>query len=561
MSESGVSSPGRHVDIASALKSTPRAVARPSVLRCPELPLPAYFRVAALAHARGLIPDGRFRLIKFLSQQALDPATGHVVGRWGTDQVDGGLTLAERYAYVHGIGEDRFWDDLKGVYRLGFAERAIAPAPGRRAVYALCLRTDAIPAHDLPEDLARALHVWDMPEEAEDPHEGAVYGRLTSRPAPKVTPHVVEVRRPEQRAQLAELAAAARWEHPAGSRAAQVAAEIYGTAKWLASGQAPDLRCTAVAPRDRAAELTARIHRMMTLGPNGKPSPLYAKGFNQLSGALSTGSLWPVPSQKMATAKTTPSAAPGKRVGAAFGDDLASTARGVMRRVWHEWRRELGRGEVFLPQLPPEEQSRSVTGSTWDDLHRTAAIALRRGATPTLLVELLTRNIVRRDEWGVIVEKPSNVGRLAGWRLWNYIKTHDNPHFVRRRHVPQAAHVTWWDEAAATQRDAARRRADQQLEERKAEEAARLQRTAEEWAETRGRWGLDRFEQPDAEASAPEPEPRRWAQQPEHVHLDELAGRQRPLPSRSSRQAEAEWRAARDQARRDKRARRARDER
>src|SRR5690606_40513928 len=46
-----------------------------------------------------------------------------------------------------------------------------------RAVYALVLRTDAIP-HDLPDDLAQQLKVWDLPE-FEDPYEDARYGHLT----------------------------------------------------------------------------------------------------------------------------------------------------------------------------------------------------------------------------------------------------------------------------------------------------------------------------------------------------------------------------------------------
>ncbi|MBL3671450.1 hypothetical protein JL475_37290 [Streptomyces sp. M2CJ-2] len=50
------------------------------------------------------------------------------------------MTLAARYAWQFGVGEDRLRDDLKGLYRYGFATRVVAPAPGRRAVYALVLR-------------------------------------------------------------------------------------------------------------------------------------------------------------------------------------------------------------------------------------------------------------------------------------------------------------------------------------------------------------------------------------------------------------------------------------
>jgi hypothetical protein len=174
-------------------------------------------------------------MVRFLTQQRLDPQTGRIEGRWGTDRVDGGLALAERYACVHDIGEDRYWDDLKGVFRAGFAEQVVRPAPGRRAVYALCLRADAIPA-DLPEDLMRELRVWDLPE-AQDPDEDAAYGRLTSRKAVPVEPWVIVPANPETRRLAAEFAAAPRWEHPAGSKAAQVAGTIREGSKRL--GEAP----------------------------------------------------------------------------------------------------------------------------------------------------------------------------------------------------------------------------------------------------------------------------------------------------------------------------------
>ncbi|WP_432041002.1 hypothetical protein [Streptomyces chartreusis] len=508
------------------------------------------------------MPETKFRLAKFLNAQRLDPATGRVEGRFGTDQMDGGMALAERYAWQFGVGTDRFWDDLKGLKAYGFSERAVAPAPGRRAVYALCLRADAIPA-DLPEDLMRELRVWDLPE-AEDPFEDAAYGRLTTRPSPEVEPLVVVPSNAETRQFVADVAAAPRWEHPAGTKAAEVAVAIREDSLRLervgAKGMTPDLRCTAVADPDRAAEMTARVRRiqvrLMTLDSYGKASPLYAKGFKQLSGSSSTGSSDLSWSEGMEKTKTTPSAATGKKVGQAFGDSFSAVARKVVRRSWHVWRRELGRGEVFLPQPSPEELSRSVTGSTWDDLHHTVAVALRRGGTETELVELLTRNLVRRDQWGEIVAKPDNMGRLAAWRLWKFINSRpDAPHFVKRRHVPQAPHVTWWDEATAEQRDRYRARVDEVREERKYEEIERAEAAAVQRAERYRRWGLDRFE----ESPEPHSEPRRWAQQPEHVHLEELAGQRRALPSRSSREADASWRAAVAQARADKRARKARE--
>lgn len=536
--------------------SHPQDVRQP-VLRFPAIRLRTWYRVAEIAHARGVLPTTKFRLGKFLNEQRLDPATGRVEGRWGTEQIDGGLALAERYAYVHDVGPDRFWDDLKGLYRAGFAERIVAPAPGRRAVYALCLRADAIPAN-LPEDLVRELHLWDLPE-AEDLHEDAAYGRLTARPTPEVEPLVIVPGNAETRQMAAEVAAAPRWQHPAGTKAAEVAVAIREGAKRLGADAMPDLRCTAVADPDRAAEMEARVRRiqvrLMTLDVYGKASPLYAKGFDQLVGSTSAGSRGLSSSEGMEKTKTTPSAATGKRVGKAFGEDLSAVASSVMRRTWHLWRRELGRAEVILPKLSPEELSRSMTGSTWDDLRHTVAIALGRGGTESQLVELLTQNLQRRDRWGNPLGKVENMGRLAAWRLWQFINSRpDSLPYAKRRDVPQAAHVTWWDEATTRQRLACRNRAELARDAQEERELARAQEAAAERAKRAERWGLDRYSRPEPEPES-EPEPRRWAQQPEHVHLDELTG-QRRTPSRSSREADALWRAAAAQARADKRARR-----
>ncbi|WP_326655608.1 hypothetical protein [Streptomyces sp. NBC_01750] len=491
--------------------------------------------MAELSHARGLLPERKFRLAQFFSRQQLDPQTGRVVGRWGTGQVDGGLALAERYACVHEIGEDRYWDDLKGLYRLGFAEQVVKPAPGRRAVYALCLRADAIPS-DLPEDLMRELRVWDLPE-AEEPFEDAAYGRLTTRPAPDVEPMMVRGKNPETQRMLDELAAAPRWEHPAGSKAALVAGTIREGSKRLGDA-APDLRCTAVADRDRAAEMTARVHRLMALGVSGKPSPLYAKGFSQLVGFTSNGSSGLNPSYEMEKTKRTPSAAPGKEVGQAFGDALSDIASSVQRRVWHSWRTQFGRGRVFLSAPTPEEQSRSHTGSPWTDLHHTIVIALRRGGTESQLVEMLTSNLIRRDEWGLVTFEADNLGRLAGYRLWKFINSQKNAHgYGRRCHVPQAAHVTAWDEATSAERDRARARAGQVREIERRREMARIEAAAAQRAERHERWNLSRY-----------------ATEPEHVHQQQLEERhriERPAP----RTADSTHAAALAKARAEKRAR------
>lgn len=531
-------------------------LARETVLRFPAIRLKTWYRIAEIARHRGLLPETKFRLAKFLNSQRLDPATGRVEGRYGTDQVDGGVALSERYAYVHEVGTDRFWDDLKGLYRAGFAERVVAPAPGRRAVYALCLRADAIPA-DLPEDLMRALHVWDLPE-FEEPHEDAAYGRLITRQAPVVEPMVVKAGDVESAKKLAAVAASPRWQHPAGSKAADVAVAIREDAKRLerlgVKGMTPDLRCTAVADRDRAAEMTARIHRMMALEVDGKPSPLYARGFSQLVGFTSTGSSGLAPSNGIEKTKTTPSAAPGKRAGEAFGDDLSAVARSVMRRVWHSWRVQLGRDVVFLPSVAPEGLSRSITGDAWSDLHHTVEIALRR-STESELVELLTSNVIRRNEWGEVVFRAENLGRLAGWRLWRLINARKNAHgYGRRREVKVAAHVEAWDKATSRERDLIRARTEHARALQQRRQEARVEQALAERAERRERWGLHRFEQPEIRNA--EPEPRRWTQQPEQVHAEEQAERQHiELPA--LRSEDASYRAAVARARAEKAARKA----
>ncbi len=523
------------------------------VLRAPVLRLKTWYRIAEIARYRGILSETKFRLAKFLSCQRLDPMTGRVEGRDGTTQVDGGVALSERYAYVYDVGTDRYWDDLKGLFRLGFAEQVQKPAPGRRAVYALCLRADAIPS-DLPEDLMRELRVWDLPE-AEDPYADAVYGRLTSRPVPAVEPLVIQDRSERtQTALLAELAAAPRWEHPADSRAAAVAEDLRTQWKdatrtipapgpvdswpgWEPVGEeaqetalvpasvaqpalqssgpssGPDLRCVAVAGRTReeqlaltADQLRERLARLALLPwysdiTHGKASPLYAKGFWPC-GSTSAGKCPDSAAKTMEKPKTTPSAAPTTSSPQGFGESYPQVAMRAMRRVWHLWRRELGAKAVLLPQGDPEGLSRSRTGSAWEDLHHTVTIALRRGATESEVVELLTTNVVRRDQWGVITHRPDDLGRLAGWRLWRLIRSRpDAPQYRRRtlRWRP-ADHVTRWDEASAQERELRRTGVTEERRLADEREARRLEHIAAERRERRRRrqnWNLDRFEPAD----------------------------------------------------------------
>ncbi len=554
MPESGVSSPGRHVDIASASSDTSQTVARPSVLRCPELKLTAWFRVAELSHTRGILPASVFRCLQFLSQEAIDPLTGRVIGEYGTGRVDGGERLAEGYARVHDIGTDRFWHDLGGAYRYGFAEQLVKPAPGRRAVYALCLRADAIPS-DLPDDLTRQLKPWDLPE-AVDPHEDFAYGWLTSRQAPAVEPFVVLPEQKDREAAecVARFAHAPRWEHPAGTTAAMVAQSIRkewqrADATDMAAAdpwpgwepietpqeplQAPsrpksspsrDHRVYAVADPDKAAEIKARVERLQAQFTEWQSVSLYAKGYSPLHGFVSADRSSLSPAHKdVEQTKTTPTAAPKTGSLEGCGEDFSAVATRAQRRVWASWRAQLGRYEVILETPTPEELSRSQTGDLWSDLHRVMVIALRRGATESQLVEVLTSNIVQYDQWGNVKSRATTVGRLAAWRLWRLVDSlKDARGYHRIPNVPQAPHVTEWDD---TERTAYRRARvlnghgdplavkPGELQER--QESARRAAFARVAAEAREakrselaeRWNLERFA-PATDTTPDKPTPR-----------------------------------------------------
>lgn len=175
MPSSGVSAPGRHTD------TTPAQFfdTRPAILWFPQLSREAWFRTVGIIHARSMLPDQLFRLVKFLSQQRVDRPSGRVLGRWGYEEIDGGMQLAERYAAVHHLHDKAFWDDWVGLRSCGLAERVVRPAPGRKAVYALCLRVEVIPS-GLPEDLARMLGVHQFPDPEPAEEEGAGYGHLSA---------------------------------------------------------------------------------------------------------------------------------------------------------------------------------------------------------------------------------------------------------------------------------------------------------------------------------------------------------------------------------------------
>ncbi|MGW2725594.1 hypothetical protein [Streptomyces sp. NPDC001492] len=428
-----------------------------------------------------------------------------------TDQTSGGLDLAHRYGLAHGIGSDRYWADLSGLYRAGWAEQAVRPAPGRKAVYRLCLRMDAIPA-DLPEDLTRALRPWALPEPA-DVHEDSVYGRLTGRRAVPMQHGVLQL---VEGVTAYEMAAAVqtapRWEHPADSAEAEVAARIRETSKALPQEDRVALEpAYAVAADEPQTSLAERLSVQWAGVAKRLP---YTRGVSQLCGLLSADRTGLVTYDEMAKTTTTPSAAPGKKPRRAVAADLSSAVEWVVRRAWASWRAQLGYREVILPKPSDESASRSLTGSKWGDLQRVVGIALRRGATPTQLVELMTSNLIKRDQWGHETWRVTSVSQLAAHRLWRWINAHpDAPHYTRRPTVAQAAHVTAWDNptpaelaarlARARQaQDAQRTRIEALALEAEARAAARQRRRDAERAELADRWGLDRYAQPAQEPAA-----------------------------------------------------------
>ncbi|MBV9026416.1 MAG: hypothetical protein JO362_22085 [Streptomycetaceae bacterium] len=483
------------------------------------------------------MPYRLYRLTEFLSQCRVDRMTGRVLGLWFTEETDGGMKLAEEYAERHQLHAKAFWEDWAGLRTAGLAERVVAPAPGRHAVYALCLRTESIP-HGLPEDLARQLRVWALPEEEPAEEEDTLYGRLSEAvdPASWAEPVTHEV----TERQAATLAAMPRWEHPDGSPAAEAASELRKAAARLPEEERPRewIRSSAIAK----PATTDRLDQWLELAAYTQPetSPLYREG-SQLSGfGFSAGSKGFRPSKNIEETKTTPSAAARRRGLVPSGDPLPAVADRVMRRAWAAWRRQLGRDKVILPVGAGSPFTERHSGSSWDDLHRTVGIALRRGATESELVELITHNI------------PADIGdvsRLVGWRLWRLINARtDALPYRKPPAVKIAAHVTTWDEASPAARmrmradsraaepevpgtpnplaEAARAKAREEAERRRAQaEAERRARYA--------RWGIS--VQPIRE--------------PEHVMqaiADELN------PPRTGEDARA---AALDKARREKRER------
>ncbi|WP_369380333.1 hypothetical protein [Streptomyces sp. cg36] len=372
-----------------------------------------------------------------MSEQRIAATSGRIIGRQHSEGVDGGMELASYYANRYRLAADAFWEDMRLLKHLGLAEQLVRPAPGRKAVYALVLRTDAIP-NGLPEDLARALRVYDLPEpEPED--EDTRYGHLTDSQPVAVAQVVAEPDLPltltEEATFLTELAAAPRWEHPEGTSAAIAAAEISRSSKALgAQGGVRDLRCTAV--RSNTGE-----RLMQRFGSRSETTPLYPEGYQPSGFGSSAGSWWSGCSIRDGQdQKRTPSAAARTRSLLPAGPDLAAVADRVLRDVWAAWRRELGRGKVILRSTDREASGAPHAGSAWEDLRRTVEIALRR-TTPGDIVDILTASITNADD----------LGRVAGWRLWKLINTKRNAQgYGRRAQVQQALHVTLRDDHSAS---------------------------------------------------------------------------------------------------------------
>ncbi|WP_226487504.1 hypothetical protein [Streptomyces parvulus] len=262
----------------------------------------------------------------------------------------------------------------------------------------------------------------------------------------------------------------------------------------------------------------------------------------------------------MGQAKTTPSAAPGKKSPFLSGDDPRAVTDRVLRRAWHAWRAQLGHGKVLLRSGRWDELGRWQAASAWSDLQRTVRIALRR-ATEYELVELLSSSVAGVDD----------VGRLAAWRLWRLIKDRKNAYGYgdSRRPVAQANHVTRWDHvptalaerahlmaAPTAPADLHDRQADLREQERR-REAARLAAEAElrreaERVELSGRWGLDRYTPPPQQE-----QPRRWtSREPDHLHEEQMQDRRRVDTPLARSRNEATHQAALARARAEKRQRR-----
>ena len=146
------------------------------VLRFPTLTRRSWFRTVAWRHSVGLLPYEALRVAKFLTREDVCRYDGRILGRIDSEgRAGGGMDLAERYAEVEHLNPATFWEDIKRLYRQGLAERVQAPAPGKRAEYALCLSADAVCGLPrgvvVPSDLAEALRMHQIPDSLPEPDQ------------------------------------------------------------------------------------------------------------------------------------------------------------------------------------------------------------------------------------------------------------------------------------------------------------------------------------------------------------------------------------------------------
>ncbi|MFF1794316.1 hypothetical protein ACFVXQ_08815 [Kitasatospora sp. NPDC058263] len=368
--------------------------------------------MVALRHERGELPQRLHRFAKFLTNKDVCERSGRIIGCVEFGQ-DGGMKLAELYAEKHGLAIGAFWDDLKLAKAAGLAERVVAPAPGRVAVYALCLAPAAIPQR-LPEELTRQLRVWELPTVESNGHEDTTVGHLTAGEAPAWTePVVIEL----TKHQAADLQAAPRWEHPEGTPAAEAAVRLAEAMRRAAEEDRPrDVRCVATTAPKRVGDRIA--HRLNAFtGTEPETSPLYVRGVFPHVGCLSNGSNGLMPRNNMEQTKRTRQRGAGGPFGG--GDDYHVVAQRVLQACWRSWRLQLGRGRKILPSGTWGDDGEWLQGSgtQWSDLHRVIVMALHR-STEQELVHLLTGGIRSAD----------NLGRLAAWRLWRLINTRRDAH-------------------------------------------------------------------------------------------------------------------------------------
>ncbi|MFI9366060.1 hypothetical protein ACIG5E_34170 [Kitasatospora sp. NPDC053057] len=472
------------------------------------------------------------------------------------------MRLAELYAEKYQLALGAFWDDMKLAKAAGFVERVVAPAPGRFAVYALCLVPAAIPQH-LPEDLTRRLRVWQLPDVESNGHEDTTVGHLTAGEAPAWTeaeaePVVVEL----TSHQAADLQAAPRWEHPAGTPAADAAVRLAEAMRRAAEEDRPrDWRCVATTePKSVGDRITDRLNKLAGVGP--ETSPLYAKGVYPHVGCLSDGSTGLMPRNFMGQDQRTRQRGAGLPWGG--GDDYRVVAQRVLQTSWRSWRAQLGRGRKILPSgtWGADGEWLQGSGTQWADLLRVIEKALHR-STEQELVHLLTGGIRSAD----------NLGRLAAWRLWKLINTRRDAHGYGPRpkeHIRtqyddlDPAQITRYAELAEQARQQPVPRDERAAVAHAATAAAQAEaarRAAEDEAlrrEQYERWGIKRAEaaaELAARPAVPVPDgsdqPRDMAQvQAAAVERARLDRASRPLnPSAPSPRAQADRQAETERAR------------